>query len=108
MLLTEYLQPGAVARLNIVPPSNDRILSSVNLAAPDLLRKGWRHVLSEQNGGAGALQTHADLTVRAHLTPGDPHSFVAFVAGANQVRSRAPRHPRDTTLRQMPNIRTDS
>lgn len=85
VLMEEYLQPGATARINVVPPSDNRLLSSVNIMSPDVLRKGWRRFLADPSCSEGAWNTQANLTVRAHLTRDDPHSFVALVLGANQV-----------------------
>ena len=88
VLLSEYLRPGATARVNFVPPSYNRLLTSVNVRLPDALRKGWASILQEGPGQSlsdiGA--TWADLSVRAHLTKDDPHSFAALVLGTNRVR----------------------
>jgi hypothetical protein len=88
VLMNEYLEPGATARINVVPPSDNRLLSSVNIMTPDVLKKGWRRFLADPSGSEGAWNTQADLIVRAHLTRDDPHSFVAFVLGANQASPR--------------------
>ena len=88
VLLSDYLRPGVAARLNFVPPSDDRLLTSANLRLPDALRKGWAAFLSDGPDQGGIGQTWADLSVRAHVTKDDPHSFAAFVLGSNRVRPR--------------------
>jgi hypothetical protein len=86
VLLSEYLKPGATARLNFVPPSDNRLLTSVNVRLPEVLRKGWGAFLSDGPGTSGVGDTWADLCVRAHLTKDDPHSFAALVVGSTHVR----------------------
>lgn len=93
MLLQDYLKPGAKACLNFVPPSDNRVLTSASVRLPDALRKGWASFLSDvpatcRNGGVG--DTWADVSVRAHLSKDDPHSFASIVFGTNRVRPCVP------------------
>jgi hypothetical protein len=89
LLLQDYLKPGATACLNFVPPSDNRLLTSASVRLPDALRKGWASFLSDgpDTGGNGGIgDTWADVSVRAHLSKDDPHSFASIVLGTSRVR----------------------
>ena len=92
VLLSQYLRPGAAVGLNLIPPSDNRFLTTANVRLPHAIRRGWAAFLAEGPDELTGDDTWVDLAVRAHASKTDPHSFLSVIAGSTRVRTCVCRH----------------
>jgi hypothetical protein len=85
LLLRQYMQPGASAILNIVPPSEDRLLITSLANFPNI---NWYGV-SGRHGESRSRAFHGagELKIRAHLDSENPYSFISLAFSQFSVRS---------------------